>query len=179
MAPPIPRMLRRIRQKSCATRYFSQLSWSSLPLPGYRRAYDGIVGIAATAPLTATLSYFEPSMSDVAPLCVVVHTPLRCNVLDNGGWPALQNGSAILHGLGESSMRNSSENSEEDARQLLRRCVLFRSLATDQQDVIVSRARIRRFIAGQNIFQIWSAGNSMMAVLSGKIRISVPRAGRS
>jgi CRP/FNR family cyclic AMP-dependent transcriptional regulator len=71
-------------------------------------------------------------------------------------------------------MRNSSANSKEDARQLLRKCILFCGLAADQQDVIVSRARIRRFDAGQNIFQIGSPGNSMMAVLTGKIRISVP-----
>ena len=71
-------------------------------------------------------------------------------------------------------MLNSSANSPEDARQLLRECALFRGLAADQQDIMVSRARIRHFIAGQNVFQIGSPGNSMMAVLTGKIRISVP-----
>jgi CRP/FNR family cyclic AMP-dependent transcriptional regulator len=82
----------------------------------------------------------------------------------------------MLHGLRESSTRNSSANSREDARQLLRKCVLFRGLAADQQNVIVTRARIRHFIAGQNIFQIGSPGDSMMAVLTGNIRISVPAA---
>jgi hypothetical protein len=71
-------------------------------------------------------------------------------------------------------MRNSSANSPEDARQLLRKCALFRGLAADQQDVIVARARIRHFIAGQNVFQMGSPGDSMMAVLTGNIRISVP-----
>src|SRR5262249_53214638 len=76
--------------------------------------------------------------------------------------------------LSEISMHNSSANSPEAARQLLRKCALFRGLAADQQDVIVTRAWVRHFIAGQNIFQIRSRGDSMMAVLSGKIRISVP-----
>jgi CRP/FNR family transcriptional regulator, cyclic AMP receptor protein len=66
------------------------------------------------------------------------------------------------------------ENSLDDARRLLANCMLFRGLVTDERDAIVGRARMRHFAAGETIFLMGSPGTSMMAVLAGTIRISVP-----
>jgi CRP-like cAMP-binding protein len=52
--------------------------------------------------------------------------------------------------------------------------MLFRGLVEDERDALVARARIRHFAAGETIFLMGSAGDSLMAVLSGQIRISVP-----
>jgi CRP/FNR family transcriptional regulator, cyclic AMP receptor protein len=65
-------------------------------------------------------------------------------------------------------------SSLENAHRLLRECALFRGLVADQVDVLITRARIRHFVAGQTIFSIGSPGDSMMAVLAGNVRISVP-----
>jgi len=62
----------------------------------------------------------------------------------------------------------------EDARRLLADCMLFRGLVENERDAVVSRARLRHFAAGETIFLMGSPGDSMMAVLSGQIRISVP-----
>jgi CRP/FNR family cyclic AMP-dependent transcriptional regulator len=66
------------------------------------------------------------------------------------------------------------QNSLGDARRLLANCVLFRGLVTGERDAVVARARIRHFAAGDTIFLMGSPGNSMMAVLRGTVRISVP-----
>jgi CRP/FNR family cyclic AMP-dependent transcriptional regulator len=42
------------------------------------------------------------------------------------------------------------------------------------KDALLSRARLRRFGAGETIFLMGSPGDSMMAVLNGNVRISVP-----
>src|SRR5712675_91434 len=62
----------------------------------------------------------------------------------------------------------------EDARRLLGECALFRGLRSDERNTLVARAHVRKFAAGKNIFLMDSAGDSMMAVLSGDVRISVP-----
>src|SRR5690242_3356749 len=62
------------------------------------------------------------------------------------------------------------------ARRSLAECTLFRGLSDDEKDVLAGRARVRRFEAGETIFLMGSLGNSMMAVLSGDVRISVPSA---
>jgi CRP/FNR family cyclic AMP-dependent transcriptional regulator len=66
------------------------------------------------------------------------------------------------------------QNRPEDARRLLANCVLFRGLVTGEQDGVVARARTRHFAAGEAIFLMGSPGSSMMAVLRGTVRISVP-----
>ncbi len=66
------------------------------------------------------------------------------------------------------------QNSFEDARRQLANCVLFRGLVTGERDVVVGRARMRHFAAGETIFLMGSPGGSMMAVLSGTVRISIP-----
>jgi CRP/FNR family transcriptional regulator, cyclic AMP receptor protein len=66
------------------------------------------------------------------------------------------------------------QNSLDDARRLLANCILFRGLVTGERDAVVARARIRHWAAGEMIFLMGSPGNSMMAVLRGTVRISVP-----
>jgi CRP/FNR family transcriptional regulator, cyclic AMP receptor protein len=67
-----------------------------------------------------------------------------------------------------------SQNCVEVARRQLASCVLFRGLVADQRDALVSRARMRQFGADEPIFLMGSPGTSMMAVLSGNVRISIP-----
>jgi len=67
-----------------------------------------------------------------------------------------------------------AHNPLEDARRLLGNCVLFRGLVASEKDTLLARARLRRFAPGETIFLIGAPGDSMMAVLSGKVRISVP-----
>jgi CRP-like cAMP-binding protein len=62
----------------------------------------------------------------------------------------------------------------EDARRMLGECLLFRGLPPDERNALISRAHLRKFQPGDTIFLMGSPGDSMMAVLSGSIRISVP-----
>jgi CRP/FNR family transcriptional regulator, cyclic AMP receptor protein len=62
----------------------------------------------------------------------------------------------------------------QDARRLLEECDLFRSLTPDERHRISVHAHLHRFAAGETIFLKGSAGQGMMAVLSGEVRISVP-----
>jgi CRP/FNR family transcriptional regulator, cyclic AMP receptor protein len=61
----------------------------------------------------------------------------------------------------------------ENVRQLLGECTLFRGLEIPDRTELVSRARVRSFAAGDTIFLMGSAGDSLMAVLSGRVRISM------
>jgi len=60
------------------------------------------------------------------------------------------------------------------ARRSFAQCTLFRGLSAVEKETLLARARVRRFEAGEIIFLMGSSGNSMMAVLSGDVRISVP-----
>jgi CRP-like cAMP-binding protein len=62
----------------------------------------------------------------------------------------------------------------DDARRLIAECVLFRGLSAQERSTLVLRARVRSFASGDSIFLMGDAGDSMMAVLSGTVRISVP-----
>jgi CRP/FNR family cyclic AMP-dependent transcriptional regulator len=62
----------------------------------------------------------------------------------------------------------------DDARRLLGECYLFRELSADERNVLFGRLRVRNYAAGDTIFLMGSPGDSMMAVLSGSVRISVP-----
>ena len=57
---------------------------------------------------------------------------------------------------------------------LLGECVLFRGLSPKERSDLAARARMRNFPAGETIFLMGSSGDSMMAVLDGNVRISVP-----
>ena len=65
-------------------------------------------------------------------------------------------------------------STQEKARRLLAGCTLFRDLSADERKSLVARARVRTFSRGDTVFLMGSLGDSMMAVLTGNIRISVP-----
>jgi CRP/FNR family transcriptional regulator, cyclic AMP receptor protein len=67
-----------------------------------------------------------------------------------------------------------SRTATEDAGRLLGECFLFRELDAEERNVLFARVRVRNYAAGETIFLMGSAGESMMAVLSGSVRISVP-----
>src|SRR5262249_52250232 len=67
-----------------------------------------------------------------------------------------------------------SKNCLEDARRQLANCVLFRGLPTGEREALVGRGRMRQVADGEPIFLMGSPGTSMMAVLSGRVRISIP-----
>ncbi|HVO94114.1 MAG TPA: Crp/Fnr family transcriptional regulator [Terriglobales bacterium] len=71
-------------------------------------------------------------------------------------------------------MQASERNALDQARHLLGECVLFRGLSQKERTDLVGRARMRSFRAGQTIFLMGASGDSMMAVLDGTVRISVP-----
>ena len=62
------------------------------------------------------------------------------------------------------------------ARILLRDGALFRKLAPNDRDSLVAHARIRRFEAGDSIFRMGDLHDSMIAILDGEVRISIPSA---
>jgi len=62
----------------------------------------------------------------------------------------------------------------EDGRQLLGQCILFRELGAEERNALFSRIHVRAYCAGETIFHMGSAGDNMMALLSGSVRISVP-----
>ena len=64
----------------------------------------------------------------------------------------------------------------EEARRLLGDCLLFRRLEPHQRNELVSRAHMRRFGAGETIFLMGALNNSMMAVLSGEVKIGMTSA---
>jgi CRP/FNR family transcriptional regulator, cyclic AMP receptor protein len=57
---------------------------------------------------------------------------------------------------------------------MLGECFLFRELDAEERNVLFARVRVRNYAAGETIFLMGSAGDSMMAVLSGSVRISMP-----
>jgi CRP/FNR family transcriptional regulator, cyclic AMP receptor protein len=62
----------------------------------------------------------------------------------------------------------------EDARRMLDECALFRDLAPEERKALISRAHLHQFSPGETIFLMGSPGDTMMALLSGSVRISVP-----
>src|SRR3974390_2046588 len=71
-------------------------------------------------------------------------------------------------------METKERSALDDARRLLAECSLFRGLASDERNSVVARAHLRKFEPGDTIFLIDSPGDSMMAILQGSVRISVP-----
>ncbi len=71
-------------------------------------------------------------------------------------------------------METKDRSALDHARRLLAECSLFRGLTSDERNVLVARARLRRFDAGETIFLMDSPGDAMMAILEGHVRISVP-----
>src|SRR5690348_1019954 len=71
-------------------------------------------------------------------------------------------------------MAMQTRSATDDARRLLAECSLFRGLAPDERSQLVARAHVRKFGVGDTIFLIGAPGDSMMAILEGTVRISVP-----
>jgi CRP/FNR family cyclic AMP-dependent transcriptional regulator len=61
----------------------------------------------------------------------------------------------------------------EHARKLLADCVLFRKLTPHERTALATRAHMRRFEAGDTIFIMGAQHDSMLAVLSGEVKISM------
>ena len=57
---------------------------------------------------------------------------------------------------------------------MLGECVLFRDLDPEERNILFARVRVRSYAAGETIFLMGSAADSLMAVVSGSVRISVP-----
>jgi CRP/FNR family transcriptional regulator, cyclic AMP receptor protein len=70
-------------------------------------------------------------------------------------------------------MARQARTSLEDARRLLAGSVLFRGLVAGERDALVARARLRHYAPGETIFLMGGPGDSMMAVLSGTVWVSV------
>lgn len=64
----------------------------------------------------------------------------------------------------------------EDAARLFAECNLFRGLSKAERLALAIRSQVREYKAGETIFLKGSSGNSMMAVLHGAVRISIPSA---
>ena len=62
----------------------------------------------------------------------------------------------------------------EGARRVLGECVLFRDLDPEERNILFARVRVRSYAAGETIFLMGSAADSLLAVVSGSVRISVP-----
>jgi CRP/FNR family cyclic AMP-dependent transcriptional regulator len=71
-------------------------------------------------------------------------------------------------------MKTDNPNPAVKIHQLLGECVMFRGLSPRERSDLVAHARIRKYAAGETIFLMGESGDSMMAVLEGTIRISVP-----
>ena len=71
-------------------------------------------------------------------------------------------------------MAMQTRSATDDARRLLADCPLFRGLAPEERSQLVARAHVRKFGVGDTIFLIGAPGDSMMAILEGTVRISVP-----
>jgi CRP-like cAMP-binding protein len=62
----------------------------------------------------------------------------------------------------------------DSGRAVLAQCGLFRRLSDSEREALFARARTQRYAANESIFLMGAPGDSMVAVLSGTIRISVP-----
>jgi len=60
------------------------------------------------------------------------------------------------------------------SRQLLSQSALFRGLAADECKRLIDRARMRTFMPHESIFLMGSEPDCMMAILTGRVQISVP-----
>src|SRR5215475_3867207 len=67
-----------------------------------------------------------------------------------------------------------NRDAADSGRAVLAQCGLFRRLGDSERDALFARARTQRYEANETIFLMGEPGDSMVAVLSGTIRISVP-----
>jgi CRP/FNR family transcriptional regulator, cyclic AMP receptor protein len=67
-----------------------------------------------------------------------------------------------------------NEVTAERARKLLGQCALFRALDERERHELAARAQPRSFAGGEPIFHVGEPGQSMMGVVVGTVRISLP-----
>ena len=96
----------------------------------------------------------QPGFGPVARLRICAETPL---FRETGGF-----------------MVGTTKITVENARRLIGDCVLFRELSSDQRTALVRSAHLRTVAAGGAIFLMGDPGDSMMAILTGTVRISAP-----
>ena len=65
-----------------------------------------------------------------------------------------------------------SSPAHEEKRQIFQRHFLFGKLSSNEIDTLISYARVTRYSIGREIFAKGSPGQSLMAVLSGSVKIS-------
>jgi len=65
-------------------------------------------------------------------------------------------------------------SAQPDRKKILENHPFFAKLSASERDTLLSRARGKRFRAGEIIFHKGVPGDSMLAVLSGQVRISAP-----
>jgi len=70
-----------------------------------------------------------------------------------------------------------SSPTHEEKRQIFQRHFLFGKLSPNEIDTLISYARVARYSIGREIFAKGSPGQSLMAVLSGSVKISSLSAG--
>ena len=78
--------------------------------------------------------------------------------------------------FGRHALKGLTSTDPQDARRLLGDSVLFRKLAPPERNALAARAHMRSFDAGDTIFLMGTLRDSMIAVLEGEVRISVPSA---
>jgi CRP/FNR family cyclic AMP-dependent transcriptional regulator len=71
-------------------------------------------------------------------------------------------------------MVRANDSAGEDGRRLLIECPLFRPLDPDLRSQLAARSRRLRCRAGDVIFDMGEEGQSMMVVLTGTVRVSIP-----
>jgi CRP/FNR family transcriptional regulator, cyclic AMP receptor protein len=67
-----------------------------------------------------------------------------------------------------------SEVTAEQARNLLEQCALFRAFDERERHELAARAQLRSFAASEPICYVGEPGRSMMGVVVGTVRISLP-----
>ena len=67
-----------------------------------------------------------------------------------------------------------SNPAADRGRKLLEKCTLFRSLDEPARREIAAHARLRNFVTGEPICRLDDDGDSMMAIVAGTVRISLP-----
>lgn len=61
----------------------------------------------------------------------------------------------------------------EEARRLIGECLLFRGLAEARRADLIARSHIRTYTPGETLFLMGDEGDCLMAVVKGRIRVSV------
>jgi CRP/FNR family cyclic AMP-dependent transcriptional regulator len=61
----------------------------------------------------------------------------------------------------------------EEARRLIGKCVLFRGLDAQERNIFLARTRTRNYVDGETIFEMGMPGETIMALLTGSVRIRV------